>query len=80
MGAHASVPFSMPVHVHVLLPCVSLLNCTIGRPIFFHLFINTCMLRPAWLKLEPVHFYRIISVFMHLQDTWFLASRAPCIH
>lgn len=28
VGAHASAPLSMPVHVHVLLPCVSLLYCT----------------------------------------------------
>lgn len=60
----------MPVHVHVLLPCVSLLYCMyqlVLPSFFFYLYINACVHRPVWLKLEPVHSYRIISVFMHLQ-------------
>lgn len=54
--------------------------CTNRCHHLFHLFINAHVHRPAWRKLEPVHVYRISSAFMHLQVTWFLGSRAPCIH
>lgn len=36
---------------------------------------NVRVRRPAWAKLELMHFCRIITVFMHLQVCWFLVFR-----